>query len=38
VFIVNERQGRGLDFMTNSDIEKNGGVYVIIGCLPKHYL
>ncbi len=34
VFIINEEQGRGIDFKSSSEIEANGGVYLIVGCLP----
>ena len=38
VFIINETQGRGLDFMSSTEIEDNGGVYVVIATLPTAYL
>jgi hypothetical protein len=34
VFLINSNQGRGLDFPTNSAIEGNGGIYVMIAELP----
>ena len=34
VYIASPAQGRGIDFPSNVDIEKNGGVYVIIANLP----
>jgi hypothetical protein len=38
VFIINESQGRGLDFPSTTDIEENGGVYLIVGKLPFSFL
>jgi hypothetical protein len=38
VFIINESQGRGLDFPSTTDIEENGGVYLIVGKLPSSFL
>ncbi len=38
VFIVNPSQGRGIDFATNTEIENNGGVHVLISLLPQYFL
>jgi hypothetical protein len=38
VYIASPAQGRGIDFPSDVDIEKNGGVYVTIANLPQHYL
>jgi hypothetical protein len=38
VYLINEEQGRGLDFPTNIEIEKNGGVYLIVTCLAQRFL
>jgi hypothetical protein len=38
VFIINEAQGRGLDFLSSSDIEEAGGNLVIVGKLPLSFL
>jgi hypothetical protein len=38
VFLINSYQGRGIDFPTNSDIEQNGGVFVMITELPRYFL
>ncbi len=38
VFIINECQGRGLDFPSNTDIEESGGVYLIVAKLPSSFL
>lgn len=37
-FVIDEEQGRGLDFASSTDIEANGGVHVVVGSLPAHYL
>jgi len=37
-FIINEAQGRGLDFQSSAEIEMNGGNLVIIGMLPESFL
>lgn len=38
VYLLDEEQGRGLDFPSNSEIEANGGVYLIVACLPQRFL
>jgi len=38
VFLINEAQGRGLDFLSNFNIEEAGGNLVIVGKLPKSFL
>ena len=38
VFIINEMQGRGLDFVSSVDIEEKGGVYLLIAKMPKSFL
>jgi hypothetical protein len=38
VFIINDLQGRGLDFPSSTEIEENGGVYLVIAKLPATYL
>ena len=38
VFIINDAQGRGLDFPSCTEIEESGGVYLIISKLPSSYL
>ncbi len=38
IFIINDSQGRGMDFPTSTEIEDNGGVYLIIGQLPSGFL
>lgn len=38
IFIINKKQGRGLDFISNLEIESNGGVFLIVGVLPSSYL
>ena len=38
VYIINDSQGRGLDFPTTTEIEENGGVYLLIAKLPSSYL
>jgi hypothetical protein len=35
VALLNTRQGRGLDIPTSVTIENEGGIYVLIGVLPK---
>ena len=35
ICILNEEQGRGIDFSTNNLIEEQGGNYVIVGVVPK---
>ena len=34
VYILDEHQGRGLDFPSKPEIEAHGGVYLIIASLP----
>jgi hypothetical protein len=38
IFLINESQGRGLDFPSSSEIEAEGGIYLIIARLPETYL
>jgi len=38
VFIINGTQGRGLDFPSSTEIEENGGVYLLIAKLPSGFL
>ncbi len=38
VFIINDLQGRGLDFPSSNEIEENGGVYLVIAKIPDTYL
>ena len=38
VFIINDAQGRGMDFPSSTEIEENGGVYLIVGQLPSGFL
>ena len=38
VFLINSFQGRGIDFPSCSDIEQNGGVFVMITELPSYFL
>ena len=38
MFIINDAQGRGLDFPSGSEIEEEGGVFLIIGKLPSSFL
>jgi hypothetical protein len=38
VFLINTLQGRGIDFPSSSDIELNGGVFVLITELPRYFL
>ncbi len=38
VYIINDTQGRGLDFPTTTEIENGGGVYLIVGKLPSSFL
>jgi hypothetical protein len=38
VFIINETQGRGLDFPSSTEIEDNGGVYLLVAKLPSGFL
>ncbi len=38
MFIINDAQGRGMDFTSSTEIEENGGVYLIVGQLPKSFL
>ena len=38
VFLINSFQGRGIDFPSSSDIEQNGGVFVMITELPRYFL
>jgi hypothetical protein len=38
VFIINDLQGRGLDFPSSAEIEENGGVYLVIAKLPDSFL
>lgn len=38
IFIINKKQGRGLDFISNLEIESNGGIFLIVGVLPSSYL
>jgi hypothetical protein len=37
-FLINQDQGRGLDFPSCSEIEQGGGVHVMIIELPKFFL
>lgn len=36
-FILNVKQGRGLDVPTSTAIEKAGGVYIVIAVLPRTF-
>jgi superfamily II DNA/RNA helicase len=38
IFIMSDSQGRGLDFSSSSEIEANGGVYLILAKLPPTFL
>jgi hypothetical protein len=38
VFIINDTQGRGLDFPSSTEIEEAGGVFLIIAKLPNSFL
>jgi hypothetical protein len=38
VFIINDAQGRGLDFPSTTEIEEEGGIFLIVGKLPSSYL
>ena len=38
VFIINGTQGRGLDFPSTTEIEENGGLYLVIEKLPSGFL
>jgi len=38
VYLINENQGRGMDFPSSSEIEQRGGIFVIISALPSYYL
>ena len=38
VFIINGTQGRGLDFPSSTEIEENGGVYLVVAKLPSGFL
>jgi hypothetical protein len=38
VFIINDAQGRGLDFPSSTEIEDAGGVFLIIAKLPNSFL
>ena len=38
VFIINDAQGRGLDFPSSTEIEEEGGIFLIIGIIPSSYL
>jgi len=37
-FIINESQGRGLDFASTQEIEGHGGVFLILAQLPSTFL
>lgn len=36
-YLINEQQGTGTDFLSHPDIERNGGVKVIVAVEPKSY-
>ena len=38
MFIINDAQGRGLDFPSSTEIEDAGGVFLIIAKLPNSFL
>ncbi len=38
VFIINDSQGRGLDFPSSTEIEEEGGIFLIIAIKPSSYL
>ena len=38
VYIIDGTQGRGLDFPSSTEIEENGGVYLVIAKLPSGFL
>ena len=37
-FIINDAQGRGLDFPSSTEIEEAGGVFLIVAKLPSSFL